>query len=259
MVFLNRLTFVLFPGRCILCQALTQRPLDLCLDCETDLPRIPFPCSQCGQEIPARAAQGYSTDNRVCGACLVNPPLYSRSLSAFAYIQPINQLIAEFKNGHQLLVGRVLAMVLAERYQARLGASADSRLAAGLATDEPRRPDLLIPMPLHPNRLKFRGFNQAREIAYALRDKTGIPIDDRLCERHLESPPQKGLTATQRRRNIERAFSLTRRLDGERLAIIDDVLTTRATVTELTRAALKAGASSIEVVTLARTPKPSLR
>ena len=124
---------------------------------------------------------------------------------------------------------------------------------------EPRSrplPDLLIPIPLHPTRLKFRGFNQAHEIADAIKALTGIPIDDQLCQRTTESPPQKGLSAAARRRNIKQAFRLTRKLRGERLALVDDVLTTGATVSELTRSALNAGAGSVEIITLARTPKP---
>ena len=259
---LMRVTFGLFPGRCILCQASTARALDLCIHCETDLPMIPFPCRRCGQQIPQRAAAGLSDDSWVCGQCLIKPPPYVRSFSAFAYTQPINQLIAEFKNRHQLLVGRVLAMVLARRYFDQYDVSRPNpintlepikpRLETIIKTAikaEPRSrplPDLLIPIPLHPTRLKFRGFNQAHEIADAIKALTGIPIDDQLCQRTTESPPQKGLSAVR----------LTRKLRGERLALVDDVLTTGATVSELTRSALNAGAGSVEIITLARTPKP---
>lgn len=269
---LMRVTFGLFPGRCILCQASTARALDLCIHCETDLPMIPFPCRRCGQQIPQRAAAGLSDDSWVCGQCLIKPPPYVRSFSAFAYTQPINQLIAEFKNRHQLLVGRVLAMVLARRYFDQYDVSRPNpintlepikpRLETIIKTAikaEPRSrplPDLLIPIPLHPTRLKFRGFNQAHEIADAIKALTGIPIDDQLCQRTTESPPQKGLSAAARRRNIKQAFRLTRKLRGERLALVDDVLTTGATVSELTRSALNAGAGSVEIITLARTPKP---
>jgi len=104
--------------------------------------------------------------------------------------------------------------------------------------------------------MTFRGFNQASEIANAIMHQTGIPIDAQLCQRVIQSPPQKGLSAAARLRNIKHAFQLTRPLRGERLAIIDDVLTTGATVSELTRSALHGGADSVEVITLARTPRP---
>ena len=165
------------------------------------------------------------------------------------------------QNRHQLLVGRVLAMVLARRYFDQYDVSRPNpintlepikpRLETIIKTAikaEPRSrplPDLLIPIPLHPTRLKFRGFNQAHEIADAIKALTGIPIDDQLCQRITESPPQKGLSAAARRRNIKQAFRLTRKLRGERLALVDDVLTTGATVSELTRSALNAGAGSV--------------
>jgi ComF family protein len=269
---LMRATFGLFPGRCILCQARTARALDLCLHCETDLPVIPFPCRRCGQQTPQRAAAGLPNDTQVCGQCLIKPPPYARSFSAFAYTQPINQLIAEFKNRRQLVVGRVLAMVLARRYFDQFHERSpitpsnleprETSLSAPLAAfikavpDNRPLPNLLIPIPLHPKRMQYRGFNQAHEIADAISGLTGIAMDNQLCQRITESPPQKGLSAAARQRNIKQAFQLTRKLHGERLALVDDVLTTGATVSELTRLALNAGADSVEIITLARTPQP---
>ncbi|MFT7468054.1 MAG: ComF family protein [Candidatus Pseudothioglobus sp.] len=237
-------SFRFFPGRCILCRAQSNRPMDLCCACEADLPRIHSPCRQCGLSVLGNAPGR----EHYCAPCLVNPPPYDRSFSAFKYASPVRQLITEFKQHRQLVVGEMLSQVLARRFQQNLLEQAHQR--------HQTTPDILIPMPLHPSRMKSRGFNQAELIAQVVGRQTGITCDTRRCHRVKQTEDQKGLTAADRRTNIRGAFSVVQPLHGEYIVIVDDVMTTAATVSELARCLRRAGAGTIEILTLARTPAP---
>ena len=115
-------------------------------------------------------------------------------------------------------------------------------------------PDLLIPVPLHDNRLRQRGFNQSLEIARVLSDRLGIKLDSRVCRRIRDTPAQKKLTASQRYANLKDAFILDRPLAGKRIGIVDDVVTTGSTVRAMSSLILAAGACQVEIIALARTP-----
>ena len=236
-------SFRLFPGRCILCLAPSHRRMDLCHACEADLPKVLSPCQQCGLEVLGRAPGR----EHLCATCLVNPPPFDRSFSAFKYASPVRQLITEFKQRRQLAVGEVLSQVLASRFQ---------RLLSGPVHQHQATPDILIPMPLHPSRLKSRGFNQAEMIANIVSRQTSIACDTRRCRRVKQTEDQKGLTAADRHTNIKGAFTVVQPLHAEYVIIVDDVMTTAATVSELARCLRQAGAGAIDVLTLARTPAP---
>lgn len=230
---LERLQFNLFPGTCILCGANTGRSIDLCKPCEKDLPKIQHPCWQCGLSIPPH--------QELCGQCLTRPPPFSHCYTAFRYAAPIDILINRFKNQSQLVTGKVLSVVLAKNY----------------LEDHLLIPDIWLPVPLHKDRLKLRGFNQAFEIATFLSDHTQRPIQSRLCRRIKQTADQKKLNSKERATNIKQAFVLDGQLTGESIGIVDDVITTTATVSELARILLKHGAGDIQVVALARTPVDS--
>lgn len=227
---LEDLQFRLLPGKCILCGAKSNRNIDLCQGCENDLPRMEHPCWQCGLTIPI--------GQEICGRCLTNPPLFSHCYSAFKYAAPVDTLINQFKNHSKLVNGKVLSVIMARSY----------------VSDHIIVPDFWLPVPLHKNRLKSRGFNQAFEIATTLADMTQRPINSRLCRRIAHTPDQKSLNFTDRQANIRKAFILDQTLSGETIGIVDDVITTSATVSELTRLLLQNGAGDIQVVSLARTP-----
>jgi len=222
--------FHLLPGKCILCGAKSNRNIDLCQACEDDLPRIIHPCWQCGLSIPSV--------QEICGRCLVNPPLFSHCYTAFKYAAPIDTLINQFKNHTNLVNGKVLSHVMAKSYIA----------------DHLILPDFWLPVPLHKSRLKTRGFNQAFEIATTLADITERPINSRLCRRIFHTPDQKRLNFADRQSNIRKAFILDETLSGETIGIVDDVITTTATVSEISRLLLQNGAGEVQVVALARTP-----
>ncbi|HIG39989.1 MAG: ComF family protein [bacterium] len=226
---LNRILYELLPGKCILCLKNTDRLIDLCLDCELDLPRITNPCWQCGLTIP----QG----QEICGSCLLHPPPFSHCFSAFAYTAPVDRLINQFKNHQKIIVGKVLAQVMCQEYMQR-------HLVL---------PDSWLPVPLHKNRLKSRGFNQALEIAEVLADTTHIPVESRIARRIKYTDDQKSLSAKQRARNIKNVFVIDQHLNGRSVGIVDDVVTTASTITELSRLLLDNGATDVQIVCLART------
>lgn len=115
------------------------------------------------------------------------------------------------------------------------------------------RPDLLIPMPMHPQRLNERGFNQAAEIARVVSRKTGTPLAQDTVTRIRETEPQASLPLAKRRHNMRNAFSCTRDLSGKRIAMVDDVMTSGSSLEELAKTLKKAGAAEVECWIVART------
>lgn len=174
----------------------------------------------------------------MCGGCLRDPPPFERTLTALDYVEPWNSLIRHFKfHGRAELAG----------------------LFAGLLREALRgepAPDLIVPAPLAEARLRERGFNQSWEIARRL----GPPAEARLLLRIRDTPHQVDLPPERRAANVRGAFALEplRRgeVQGRRIAIVDDVLTTGATAAEMTRTLLQAGAHAVHLWVLARTPAP---
>jgi len=227
---LQQLLYTLFPGTCILCDATSHRNLDLCEGCEQDLPRLVNACVRCS--IPLVKPQ------TLCGRCFSEPPPYERCIALFQYVPPVNQLIVDFKFNRKLLIGKVLSYLLALHLHK-------------LYKDDV--PDLVIPVPLHPQRQRERGFNQALEIADVISDHCRIPIDNRSCRRIKHTDAQRNLSAKQRRRNIRNAFQVDREIAASKVAIVDDVVTTGATVMELTKTLLNHGVEEVHIWAVART------
>lgn len=233
---LNTSHYWLLPGTCVLCRRDSGRPLDLCPACESALPGIARPCHRCGLPLPP----GYTVP--VCGACLVSPPPFTRLLAPYHYIPPLTALITGFKYRGKLANGRILSRCL--------GDYLTHRYRSG------EWPALIVPTPLHVARQRQRGFNQALEIAGYLSRALEIPVARRVLKRRRPTDSQTGLGARERRRNLHRAFSVdpvTDAVQGRTVALIDDVVTTAATATAMSRALIRAGAAEVHVWALART------
>jgi len=229
---LKRIQAVLLPPCCVLCGDGGQPPLlDLCAPCDGDLLRNSNACVRCAAPLPAEASSGLT-----CGACLKRPPRFDRATVPFRYAYPLDHLVRDLKYHGRLAYGRVLGTLLAHYL---------------LAEDLPR-PDLIVPVPLFPARHRDRGFNQASEIARPIADRLHIPIEDRLCERLRPTEDQTVLTAAQRRRNVQRAFALTRRPGVKHVAVLDDVMTTGSTVNEIARVFKRSGVRTVSVWAVAR-------
>jgi ComF family protein len=225
---------------CLLCGA-GSGPALLCAGCDADLPQLARPCCpQCAAPSPGAV---------VCGRCLADAPHFDRSIAAWRYAYPADRLLQSLKYGARL----ALAGFCAEQI-ARAGGWCDetgNTRALGAALP---RVDLVVAMPLHPRRLAARGFNQAVEIARPLARRLGLPLDALALQRVRDTAAQAGLHLAEREKNVRNAFACTRRLDGLRVAVVDDVMTTGATLNETAKTLKRAGAVHVENWVAARTP-----
>lgn len=212
------------PGSCLLCGADAGNAL-ICADCTADLPPAPTPaCPQCGEA---------TTHGERCGACLTRPPHFAATIALFRYEFPVDRVVQALKYGHQLAVAPWIAARLAER------------LDAG-------GHDLIVPLPLHPARLRERGFNQSQQIARHLGRHLGLPVDGSGLMRRRPTAPQAGLMLKERHANVRGAFECRADLSGRRALLVDDVMTTGATADECARVLRLHGAASITVAVAAR-------
>lgn len=228
---LARLTWLIAPGRCVLCGLASQRQRDVCSVCEADLPELPDACPRCA--LPT--APGVSGP---CGSCLLRPPRYRSLRAACSYADPADLLVQALKFRGLRAAARVMAEVMYERLP-----------AASLPRDA-----LLLPVPLHPWRQWQRGFNQSALIARELSHLGGWPLLTGAVRRQRSTRPQSGLDRQARRRNLAGAFQTRSGRMPERIIVIDDVVTTGTTLDALTQTLLRAGASEVHAWTFARTP-----
>jgi ComF family protein len=219
----------LYPPTCLLCGDPGGDGRDLCRPCANALPLNRPACPRCAE------ALGAETDCD-CGQCQKRAPAFDASFAAFRYEEPVRHLIHALKFGARYPSARLLGELLAQ---------------AVVAGRRPL-PEALLPVPLHPSRYRERGFNQAAEIARSVSAFTGIPLDLNSCIRNSRTQPQAELSAEERTRNIRHAFAVKRVPTASHIAIVDDVVTTGATVNELAKCLRAAGVRRIDVWACAR-------
>jgi len=217
----------LLSRECFLCAAPAGSKF-LCADCFQNLPRLTAErCPVCTLPNPAAA---------ICGACLNKPPRFDATQAVFRYEFPVDRLVQALKYAHRL-------------------ASADF-LGAILARQTPRSlPDMVLPVPLAPQRLAERGFNQALEIARPVAARLGLKPETHHVRRQVDTTPQASLPWKERARNIRHAFACDIDLSGLAILVIDDVMTTGATLNELAGTLKAHGAVRVENLVLARALK----
>lgn len=220
----TRLLDALLPQDCTLCGA-PSGPRHVCDGCAAELPWLGEVCPQCALPSPG---------GRVCGRCLAAPPAFDATLACFAYAYPVDRLVQALKYGHRLPLARWFAERLIER------------LPPGLAADR------VVAMPLHRSRLAERGFNQSLEIARHVARLSGIAPDPGAIRRVLHTAPQVDLPLDARARNVRGAFHCPAPLPGRALLVIDDVMTSGATLDELARTLKAAGAARVVNLVVAR-------
>lgn len=218
----------MFRQLCICCTCFTERRAGICDACSAELPWLGHACRVCAIPLVHLSAQ-------MCGPCSRGRLPIERSNCLFHYAAPINRLITRFKFHADLTVGHHLAHWFAEKVKPDI------------------LPDAIIPMPLHPARLRQRGFNQALELVKPIALQLGVPVLADSCKRVVNTPDQIGLSALQRRRNMRNAFICTPKQPlPAHVAVFDDVVTTGATVLSLVRTLRRAGVQRLDVWALAR-------
>ncbi len=227
------LDFIL-PRPCLGCHQILPKvaPGWLCSACQADLPLLPHPrCPRCGA--PFRSPMG---GRHLCHACLRQPPPFHRARAVAFYEGLILEAIHRLKYQRQLLYAKFLGDLLRQEPEVQ-------EIIAGA--------ELLLPVPLHPSRLRWRGFNQALLLARHLAPER---VDTRVLIRQRSTRPQVGLNSQERRANVKGAFAVTEpaRVAGKNLVLIDDVFTTGATIGECARVLRRAKAARLEVITVAR-------
>ena len=195
------------------------------------MPILPHHCLRCAQFLSYKK-------NKECRTCIQNPTPITVTHACFPYIAPITQLIISLKFQHQLSYARALGELLAQHIR--------------IQYQQKPLPDLIIPVPLHKNRLSERGFNQALEIARPVAKALHIPLDYLSLKRKKPTIAQSGLLAAERKLNIANAFTATRYYHGLHIALVDDVITTGHTVNECCRVLKAHQAKQIDVWCCAR-------
>ncbi|MFZ0220042.1 MAG: ComF family protein [Candidatus Aquirickettsiella sp.] len=221
-----------YPYHCILCDDKTYRELDLCLECEKFLPWLRNVCIYCAAPLvfPTPSA---------CGVCLKKPLLFHKLCVCFSYTEIIRKLVTGLKFQQQLIYAHILGSLLAKKVSSQYQSK--------------KLPDIIIPVPLHKKRLYERGFNQAIELARPISKKLNIPIEYKRCKRVVNTAAQSKLPANQRSNNVKNAFIAHQDLAYLHIALLDDVMTTGHTLTEMSRALYYVGVKRIDVWCCART------
>lgn len=214
----------LFPQSCFLCGEITSQVI--CSHCLEILPYRTTQCSCCAVPL---------TQNGICGQCLKQPPPYQRTQTVFLYDYPVDKIILSMKFNNNLALLKMLGHLMVQHLEL-----------------DPR-PDVLIPVPIHPKRLRDRGYNQSLELAKVIAQQTGIPLNYDACQRIKNTEHQIKLNASKRKENVRGAFQVEFvKPEWQHIIIVDDVMTTGSTVQELANMFKHAGIPRIDVWCCAR-------
>jgi ComF family protein len=217
----------LLPHRCLVCG---EHGIggDLCGPCRAALPWNRRACLRCG--LPLAQAES------ACGQCLKNPPPFTGTRAALIYGFPLDRLLLRFKFHGDLAAGRLLSQLFCE------------------ALDDDELPQALIPVPLHRSRLRERGYDQALELAKAVARRTGVPLHRQSLRRIRGTARQSELGLAARQRNLRGAFAVAGVALPRHVALIDDVMTTGATLRECAKTLLRGGVERVDAWVIARAP-----
>lgn len=220
----------LFPPTCIFCDAAGFHSMDICQpcmqDCELNIPR----CAQC-----AMSFEIDTLNSLLCGKCQHQSPFFDHAFVPFRYQSYIKYLISALKYRRDYKVARLLGQLFVQT----------------LSTEH-SIPDLIIPVPLHKNRMRQRGFNQALAICHTISKLLNVPIDSKSIIRTKDTPHQIGLSAKQRQHNIKDAFKINHTFLAQHIVIFDDVVTTGSTANELAKLLKTAGVPKVDLWGCAR-------
>lgn len=226
---------IVFPPACPLCLETLPENWndDFCARCLAGFKPLPSAhCSRCA--LPFTATENSS---HLCGRCLSSSPTYLKVYAYGLYEATLRQAVHQFKFNHKVGLDRSLGKLLEQ------------------AIDSDLKIDLVLPVPLQEKRLQQRSYNQALLLVRDVARRRKWRVDNRLLAKVKETLPQHDLPAKQREKNLLGAFHLERQLAGEHILLIDDVMTTGATVSACSKVLLDGGAGSISVAVIARAAK----
>ncbi|NOQ65105.1 MAG: ComF family protein [Methyloprofundus sp.] len=222
--------YSLLPPNCILCGGRGLAYMDLCQPCYHSLVRVGSHCICCASHF-----DNTDLNLQLCGDCLKNSPNFDKTYAPYSHQDALRYLINRCKFNGEYKYSRLLGLLLADYLR-----------------DYAELPELIMPVPLHPKRYRQRGFNQTLEIAKVISKKLAIPIDNTSCLHIKNTAHQVSLSAKQRHKNIKNAFALAAIPVAQHIAILDDVMTTGATVNEMARILKVAGVQRVDVWVCAR-------
>jgi len=177
-----------------------------------------------------------------CAQCIKQPPLFHCCVTATSYNPLTGKLLNQLKHHSKLSATIPIATNMIEAIQSHYAQS-------------PANIDLVIPVPLHVDRLRQRGFNQANEIAKPICKALGLTLAFNLCQRRFDNPPQQQAGLAARHKNLRGAFIVNKDIKGKHIAIVDDVVTTGATANAVAKSLLDAGAARCDIWCFSRTPR----
>jgi len=216
-----------FPAQCHLCNHYHKTNTALCEQCKAYLMPLEYACEQCAHPLPNHT---YG----LCGQCIKYQPVFDKVVAPYAFEEPLRSLVHAYKYKQALhlqafMVELMLSKPPSDLYQTQC----------------------LIPMPIHKNRLKKRGFNQASLLAKGLSKHTKIPYKNNLASKIKDTPSQAELNQQERRRNLRDVF-VVEDTDDKHVTIIDDLLTTGSSANELAKTLKKQGVNTVTVWCCAR-------
>lgn len=224
----SRLLQFFYPTHCVLCKEKTSDYF--CNDCFDLLPWIKNSCIRCGDSL-------FDNQNHsICNHCIAHPPIFDIPVIPFSYQKPISNMIMFLKFNQKIIYSRILAKLMINHIE----------------KNSMSLPDMIIPIPLHPNRLRERGFNQALEIAKPMGKYFNVKVDFMSCHRIKNTEPQSLLPAQKRKDNIKNVFEVKKNITTKHVAILDDVVTTGNTINEFSSILKKAGVEKIQIWSCAR-------
>lgn len=213
------------PSICTLCNQFTDNRMAVCSWCMVLMPLLGPACQYCAYPLPDPY---YLT----CGTCIKKPPYFDRGRIHYVFEEPLRGLIHQFKYHNGLYLASFLTHLMLHSLTTPL-------------------PQCLIPVPMHPRRIRLRGFNQAAILAKLLAKKLQLPYDVRSCQKMINTLPQASLNGEQRQKNLHQAFKI-KPIPYKHVAIIDDLLTTGSTANELALTLKQSGVEQVEIWCCAR-------
>lgn len=228
----------LFPAACPLCCG-NFADHGQQLFCATCLPGFkPLPLARCNRcALPFQTLNGRS---HLCGRCTLHPPPFSKVYCAGLYALSLRKAIHQFKFNQRVNLDQPLAQLLDR------------------AIDTDCRCELIIPLPLHPRRLRQRSYNQSLLLARQISRLRSLPVAAGLLQKVRDTPPQQGLSAREREQNLRQAFALAGDITGARVLLVDDVMTTGTTAAAAGEVLLQGGAADVQVAVVGRAPNAAL-